>query len=90
MHGTSCSWFEALEDRPIPPDPHVAWASPSAVLRSRPFMSRPAIFARGAARVSDVLERFWAGDDLDGLAEDFGVPRAELEDVVRVASRRAA
>jgi uncharacterized protein (DUF433 family) len=52
-------------------------------------MSRPAIFARGAARVSDVLERFWAGDDLDSLAEDFGVPRAELEDVVRVASRRA-
>ena len=40
--------------------------------------------------MADVLERFWAGDDLDTLVEEFGVPRAELEDVVRVASRRAA
>jgi uncharacterized protein (DUF433 family) len=48
------------------------------------------IFARGGARLSDVLERFWAGDDLGTVAEEFGVPVAELEDVVRVASRRAA
>lgn len=48
------------------------------------------IFAKGAAKVSDVLDRFWAGEDLDTLVEEFGVPRAELEDVVRVASRRAA
>ncbi len=48
------------------------------------------IFARGGARLSDVLERFWAGDDLGTVAEEFGVPVAELEDVLRVASRRAA
>lgn len=48
------------------------------------------IFARGGARVSDVLERFWAGDDLGTVAEEFGVPVPELEDVLRVASRRAA
>jgi uncharacterized protein (DUF433 family) len=48
------------------------------------------IFARGGARVSDVLERFWAGEDLGTVSEDFGVPVAELEDVLRVASRRAA
>jgi uncharacterized protein (DUF433 family) len=48
------------------------------------------IFSRGGARVSDVLGRFWAGDDLDTLTDEFGVPRAELEDVLRVASRRAA
>jgi uncharacterized protein (DUF433 family) len=47
-------------------------------------------FARGRARISDALERFWAGEDLDEVAAEFGVPRAELEDVVRVASRRAA
>jgi len=41
-------------------------------------------------KVTDVLERFWAGDDLDTLVDEFGVPRSELEDVVRVASRRAA
>ena len=48
------------------------------------------IFVRGGARLSDVLERFWAGDDLGTVAEEYGVPVAELEDVLRVASRRAA
>jgi uncharacterized protein (DUF433 family) len=48
------------------------------------------IFARGGARVTDVLERFWAGEDLGTVSEEFGVPVAELEDVLRVASRRAA
>lgn len=48
------------------------------------------IFSRGGARVSDVLQRFWAGDTLDELVEEYGVPAAQLEDVVRVASRRAA
>jgi uncharacterized protein (DUF433 family) len=48
------------------------------------------IFSHGGARVTDVLERFWSGDDLDTLVDEFGVARSELEDVVRVASRRAA
>lgn len=48
------------------------------------------IFARGAARVDDILARFWAGESLEDLTEDYGVPADELEDVVRVASRRAA
>ncbi|MGH9001299.1 MAG: DUF433 domain-containing protein [Acidimicrobiia bacterium] len=48
------------------------------------------IFARGGARLTDVLERFWAGDELGTVAEEFGVPVAEFEDVLRVASRRAA
>jgi uncharacterized protein (DUF433 family) len=48
------------------------------------------IFSRGGARVSDVLGRFWAGDDIESLTDEFGVPRSELEDVLRVASRRAA
>jgi uncharacterized protein (DUF433 family) len=47
-------------------------------------------FVHGRARVSDALERFWSGDDLETVSEEFGVPRSELEDVVRVASRRAA
>jgi hypothetical protein len=37
-----------------------------------------------------VLERFWAGEDLDDVAWEFGIPRPELEDAVRVESRRAA
>jgi uncharacterized protein (DUF433 family) len=48
------------------------------------------IFTHGAARVADVLERFWAGEDLSMVADEFGVPLTELEDALRVASRRAA
>lgn len=48
------------------------------------------IFARGGSRLADVLERFWAGENLETLSEEFGIPVAELEDVLRVASRRAA
>jgi uncharacterized protein (DUF433 family) len=48
------------------------------------------IFERGGARVDDVLERFWADESIDELAEEFGVPVEQLEDVLRVASRRAA
>jgi len=36
------------------------------------------------------MERFWAGETLAEVSEEFGVPLGELEDVVRVASRRAA
>jgi len=48
------------------------------------------IFARGGARVSDVLDRFWSGDDIQTLSEEFGIPKPEIEDVLRAASRRAA
>lgn len=48
------------------------------------------IFERGGARVDDVLERYWADESMDELADEFGVPVDQLEDVVRVASRRAA
>lgn len=48
------------------------------------------IFGRGGARVQDVLERFWADESIEELSEEFGVPVDELEDVLRVASRRAA
>jgi len=48
------------------------------------------IFGSGGARVSDVLDRFWAGDDIHTLTQEFGVPADEIEDVLRAASRRAA
>lgn len=48
------------------------------------------MFIHGAARVSDVMDRFQAGESLLDLAEDFGVPIEDLEDALRVASRRAA
>ncbi|MXZ30882.1 MAG: DUF433 domain-containing protein [Acidimicrobiia bacterium] len=48
------------------------------------------IFTHGGARVGDVLDRFWSGETLIEAAAEFGVPVSELEDVVRVTSRRAA
>ena len=48
------------------------------------------IFINGAATVRDVLERFWAGDDIRSLSEEFGVPEPEIEDVLRATSRQAA
>ena len=48
------------------------------------------VFERGGSRVEDVLGRFWAGESLEELSDEFGVPADQLEDVVRVVSRRAA
>lgn len=48
------------------------------------------IFAHGGSRVADVLGLFWAGEDLETVAAEYGVPRSQLEDALRVASRRAA
>ena len=48
------------------------------------------IFERGGARIDDVLGRFWAGESLGELSAEFGVPADQLEDILRVASRRAA
>jgi uncharacterized protein (DUF433 family) len=48
------------------------------------------IFARGGARLEDALDLFRAGEPLDVVAEEYGIPRTELEDVVRIATRVAA
>lgn len=66
----------AYEHAEVVADPTRAFGSP--------------IFERGGVRVDDVLERFWAGEPLDELSGEFGVPVDQLEDVLRVASRRAA
>jgi uncharacterized protein (DUF433 family) len=46
-------------------------------------------FVQGGARVADVLERFWAGEGIIALGEEFGVNPIEIEDAIRVTSRRA-
>lgn len=48
------------------------------------------IFARGGARLTDALSLFLAGEPLDVVADEYGVPRNQLEDVVRIATRAAA
>ena len=66
----------AYRDAEVVADPHRSFGSP--------------IFERGGSRISDVLERFWTGESLNDLSEEFGIPFPQLEDVVRVASRQAA
>ncbi len=48
------------------------------------------IFAQGACRVEDVLERFWSGETILGVSEEFHVPTHDIEDALRVASYQAA
>lgn len=48
------------------------------------------IFVHGGARLEDVLGAFQAGESLEALAQEYGVPLDELEDALRVASRRAS
>lgn len=48
------------------------------------------IFVHGAARIEDVLARFKAGEPLTHVADDFGVPYEDVEDVVRAVLPVAA
>ena len=48
------------------------------------------LVAHGGARVEDLVDRFQAGDSVADVADDFGVPAEEVEDVIRVATRTAA
>ena len=48
------------------------------------------IFATSGVRVEDVLGAFHAGESLSSLSEEYGVSPSDLEDALRVASRRAA
>jgi uncharacterized protein (DUF433 family) len=66
-----------------------AYASAEVVADPKRSFGQP-IFERGGSRVADVLERFWAGDEIQTLSAEFGVPPGHIEDVLRAASRRAA
>lgn len=46
--------------------------------------------ARGGAEVDDVMDLFLAGEPVDSVAAEFGLSRAEVEDVLRAAARPAA
>lgn len=48
------------------------------------------IFIHGGVRVEDVLDRWHAGEPLVGVAEDFGVPPEDVEDILRVTLPAAA
>lgn len=48
------------------------------------------IFVTGGYRVEDLVGRFLAGESVADLREEFGIPTNQIEDAIRVASRRAA
>lgn len=48
------------------------------------------LVVHGGARVEDLVDRFQAGDSVAEIAVDFAVPPAEVEDVIRVATKAAA
>ncbi|HKN98048.1 MAG TPA: hypothetical protein VJX10_13085 [Pseudonocardiaceae bacterium] len=48
------------------------------------------IFAHGGARLDDALSLFRAGEPLNVVADEYGIPRDHLEDAVRIATRSAA
>lgn len=48
------------------------------------------IFTDGGVRVEDVLDRWRAGEPLAQVAEDFGVPPKDVEDVLRATLPAAA
>ncbi|MFG3441542.1 DUF433 domain-containing protein [Nonomuraea sp. NPDC047897] len=47
-------------------------------------------FARGGAKIEDAIDLFRAGEPVDVVAEEYGLTRDEIEDVLRVATRTAA
>lgn len=48
------------------------------------------LLVHGGARVEDLVDRFKAGDTVAEISDDFAVSGAEVEDVIRVATRAAA
>lgn len=71
-------WAEALE---LP-----AYGSTPVLVSPTRAFGLP-LLVHGGARVEDLVDRFKAGDTMSDIAEDFGVPLPEVEEVIRVAVR---
>lgn len=66
-----------------------AYGSATVVVDPDQAFGQPLV-VDGGARVEDVVDRFRAGDSASEIADDFGVALADVEDIIRVALRRAA
>jgi uncharacterized protein (DUF433 family) len=63
-----------------------AYQKAEVIVDPRQAFGMPLV-VHGGARVEDLVDRFVAGETLAEIADDFGVPEVEVEDVVRVATR---
>lgn len=66
-----------------------AYAHAEVTVDPRQAFGQPLV-VHGGARVEDLVDRFQAGDGFAEIADDFGVPAEEVEDVIRVALRLSA
>jgi uncharacterized protein (DUF433 family) len=66
-----------------------AYGKAEVTVDPRQAFGQPLV-VHGGARVEDLVDRFQAGDGFAEIAEDFGVPAEEVEDVIRVALRLTA
>lgn len=48
------------------------------------------VFVSGGARLEDALGMFLAGEPMDVVSMEYGIPPKQLEDAVRIAARQAA
>ena len=61
----------------------------SVIVDPRRSFGRP-VFEHGGVCLADALGLFQAGENLEMVCAEYGVERTEMEDAVRVASKRAA
>lgn len=84
------SLAEAARYLAVPTTTFTSWAKGYV----RHYPDRPPVTGApvltGGAKVSDVIDRFQAGESLHDVAADFGVLIEDIEDALRVASRQAA
>jgi uncharacterized protein (DUF433 family) len=66
-----------------------AYAATRVVVDPQRGFGHP-IFAKSGARVEDALSLFRAGESLETVAAEFGVPIEDLEEALRVETRAAA
>lgn len=65
-----------------------AYAEADVIVDPARAFGQPLV-VHGDARVEDLVDRFRAGDSIEEIGADFGVPLREVEDVIRVATRLA-
>jgi uncharacterized protein (DUF433 family) len=81
IHYAADGWAEQLK---LPGYAHAEVVVGATLGRGRP------VLVRSRVPVEDVVGRWITGDSIADLAEGFGLGGAEVEDVVRAATRRCA